>query len=128
MSASDRIGMRKSNEPEQWFWDRHFPELHNLDRTRSVQEWAETLKQFRKSRERVDDFDTLVGRKYEPAPGTASNDSAEKSPDLPLARKYLVDVARLPAETVRAMPDAQVLLLFIARQVLVAWGTPLERL
>ncbi len=110
------IDLRRSTELEQWFWERHFPELRDLDRHRSAQEWAATLRQFRKNREQVTELDKLLGTKYEPPPGTASTDPAENSPDLPLAKQYLVDVARLPEEGVRAMPAAQILLFFIAKQ------------
>ena len=47
---------------------------------------------------------TVVG------PGTTPDDPADKSPDLPAARKYLADVAGFKADQVSAMSAAEVLM------------------
>src|SRR5262249_44740162 len=47
-------------------------------------------------------------------PGRRASDPAEKSPDLPAAKKYLVEVTKMPEPDVNGMPAARVLMLYLS--------------
>jgi hypothetical protein len=102
------IDLRRANEFEQVMLEIQFPDLADLDRPRSAEEWDATLVRVRKEYERLNG----KGRNAPPRkPGTTSSDPAAKSPDLPAARKYLTEVVGMTAANVEAMAPAQVLLL-----------------
>jgi hypothetical protein len=105
------IDLRNGYEFEQVMPELQFPDLADLNRARSAEDWDATLTRFRKEIERMMKFE----KDPKPLkPGTTSNDAAAKSPDLPGARKYLTEVVGLPSARVEAMPPAQVLLLHIS--------------
>jgi hypothetical protein len=108
------IDLRESMEIEQQVMETQFPELADLDSPRSPEQWDRVLKKLRT------EFATVAGlgegeggAKWKPIPGTTADDPASKSPDLPAARKYLVERRKLAADVVDAMPPAQVLLIYI---------------
>jgi hypothetical protein len=103
------IDLRKSMELEQRILEMQFPDLADLDRPRTPEQWDAALARVRKEAERIG---ALV-RGKETRPGTSAADPAAKSPDLPAAKKYLVEVVKTPAAAVDAMPPAQVLLLYM---------------
>ncbi len=105
------IGTRKGEEFEQQMLVMQFPDLADVDRPRSAEQWDEALKRVRKEIERIIAFDKEAKRI--PAGSTAA-DPAGKSPDLEIARKYVAKRRRLSAQQVRALPPAQVLMLYIA--------------
>jgi hypothetical protein len=105
------IDLRKANEFEQKMLEMQFPDLADLDRPRSAEEWEAALVRVRKELERIGGLDKEA---KPPKAGTTSTDPAGKSPDLPAARKYLTEVAGLPAADVEAMPPARVLLLYLS--------------
>jgi hypothetical protein len=110
------IDLRDGNEFEQEMLELQFPDMADLDRSRSAAEWDAALVRVRKELERILRFDLEGGTPPKPlTPGTKSSDPAAKSPDLPAARKYLTEVAGMTAANVEAMPPAQVLLLYISR-------------
>jgi hypothetical protein len=106
------IDLRKANELEQRVPEMQIPDLAELDRPRSPEEWDATLVRVRKVLEQISKFEK--GYKG-PPPGAAPTDPAGKSPDLPAARKYLAEVAGMRAADIEAMPPAQVLLLYISK-------------
>jgi hypothetical protein len=109
------IDMRDSMDFEYRFLDMQFPDLADLDRTRSPEQWGAVLKKVRT------EFYPLAAGGPEsgapglpkPIPGNAPTDPASKSPDLAAARKYLTEHRKLAADKVEAMPAAQVLLLYL---------------
>jgi hypothetical protein len=104
------IDLRKSLEFEQRVLEFQFPDLADLDRPRTPEQWDALLKKVRTDFERILQFEP----KKEPIPpGTSANDPAAKSPDLPTAKKYLIERLHKPADEVKAMPPAQVLLLYL---------------
>jgi hypothetical protein len=106
------IDLRKGMEFEQKVMELQFPDLADLDRPRSPEQWDGVLKRVRIEFQRIADFDKE--KKLEPPPGTTSVDPASKSPDLPAARKFLADAMKKAATEIDAMPPAQILLLFMA--------------
>lgn len=104
------ISLRRALEFEQRLLEYQFPELADLDRPRSPEQWDALLKKVRTDFQQLLDTDT----KKEPIPpGTAPDDPAAKSPDLPAAKKYLTEQRHRPAAEVNALPPAQVLLLYL---------------
>lgn len=102
------IDLRRAYEFEQILLELQFPDMADLDRPRSAEEWDAALVRVRKEYERLYKF----GRNAKPLkPGTTSSDPAAKSPDLLVARKYLTEGIGMTAANVEAMPPAQVLLL-----------------
>jgi hypothetical protein len=108
------LDLRKEMEFERRMVQLQFPDLADLKRERTPGEWDATLRRFRTQ------FQPLLGlasegpsQKLTPLPGAAPTDPAANSPELPEARKYLVERMHMPAAKVEAMPPAQVLLLHI---------------
>ncbi len=109
------IDLRRANEGEQAVLEMQFPDMAELDRPRSAEEWDAALVRVRKEAERLLKMELEGTKPPKPLkPGTTSADPAAKSPDLPAARKYLAEVVGLTAAHVEAMPPAQVLLLYIS--------------
>jgi hypothetical protein len=106
------IDLRKGMEFEQKVMELEFPDLADLDRPRSPEQWDGVLKRVRIEYKRFADSDKE--EKLGARPGTTPADPASKSPDLPLARKFLADRMKKTATEIDAMPPAQVLLLFMA--------------
>jgi hypothetical protein len=105
------IGLRKGEDFEYTVMHRQFPDLADLERARTVEQWDEALKRVRTERNRL----TLLDREAKPLPaGTTPDEPASKSPDLATARRYLTEQRKLPAERVKEMPPAQVLMLWMA--------------
>lgn len=104
------ISLRHAMEFEQRFMAYQFPELTDLDRPRTPEQWDALLKHVRTEFQRITQFD----QKKEPLPpGTGPNDPASQSPDLPAAKKYLIEQRHQPAAEINAMPPAQVLLRYL---------------
>jgi hypothetical protein len=104
------IDMRRGNEFEEGLFELQFPDLADLDRPRSAQEWDGTLRRFRTEVERIIKMDTSSKGL---TAGNGVADPASASPDLPEARKYLARTAGMAADKVDAMHPAQVLLLYL---------------
>jgi hypothetical protein len=105
------VDLRNANEFEQSMLELQFPEMADLDRSRTPEQWDAALSNFRRELERVTKLDPDT---VKPRPGTMSSDPAGKSPDLPVARKYLTEVVGMTAAHVEAMPPAQILMLYIS--------------
>jgi hypothetical protein len=103
------IDLRNGYEFEQVLAELQFPDLADFKRARAAEDWDVTLARVRREMERVLHFEKIKLRD-----GSKSTDSAAKSPDLPAARKYLIEVVGLSKASVEAMPPAQVLLLHIS--------------
>jgi hypothetical protein len=108
---SPLIDLRKATELEFKMLEMQCPDLADLDRPRSPEEWDAALRRVRKEFARFSEGDKDA---KPPKEGTAASDPAAKSPDLPAAKKYLTEVVGLSATGVGAMPPAQVLLLYLS--------------
>ncbi len=105
------IDLRNPNEYEQAILEMQFPDLADLSRPRTAEEWDAGLKRTRLIYRDVFSGETDEERQKrvkDPA------EPASKSPDLPIAKKYLVDVAGIAAAKIEAMAPAQILLLYLS--------------
>jgi hypothetical protein len=110
------IDLRKGMDFEYQTLEKQFPELGDLDRERSAEQWDDVLRRFRKELQVLILVPAEEGRRKLPdyvPKNCAPGDPAAKSPDLPEARRYVSRAKRLSAEKVEAMPPAQLLLLYI---------------
>jgi len=105
------IDLRTQFELEYRMVELQFPVLADLKRERAPAEWDATLKRVRTELQRILGYDT--SDKRAPLPGRTPMDPAAKSPELPEAKKYLVERMQVLADKVDAMPPAQVLLLHL---------------
>jgi hypothetical protein len=108
------ISVRNPNEYEQKLLEMQFPDMSDLDRPRSAEDWEATLKRVRQGFEQFDKLNQAREEEKIVRPGTSSKDPAARSPDLPEARKYLATVVGLPAARIESMPSAQVLLSYMS--------------
>ncbi len=100
---------------EQNMLEMQFPDLADLDRPRTPEQWDAVLVRVRKELERLNKLEPEGSTQPKPLKtGTTSSDPAAKSPDLPAARKYLTEVVGMKAANVEAMPPAQILLLYLS--------------
>jgi hypothetical protein len=105
------IDLRKEFEFEYRMLELQFPDLADLKRERAPAEWEAALKRVRAEFNRISGLLEEGKEKKLSEPVIEPNDPAAKSPELPAAKKYLVEQLHLPAEKVDAMPPAQVILL-----------------
>lgn len=106
------IDLRTAWDFEQRFFEMEFPEMLDLNRSRTPAQWDDLLKRLRTKMKELEA--TMADDSNKPAPpigGTAPDDPASKSPDLGRARDYL---SKRPGLDVAAMSPAQVLLLYIS--------------
>ncbi|HEY7156874.1 MAG TPA: hypothetical protein VH575_23100 [Gemmataceae bacterium] len=104
------IDLRRANELEQQLMERQLPDMADLQRPRSPEQWEAALQRVRKELERLTKANQGA---MAPKPDTARV-PANKSPDLPIARKYLTEVVGMSAARVNAMPPAEILLLYMS--------------
>ncbi len=108
------INLRHEFELERRMVELEFPELADLQRERTPEEWDARLKRFRIRFARLREHDlTGPGAIQIPLSDRGPGDPAAKSPELPAARNFLVEHLQLAPERVQAMPPAQVLLLYL---------------
>jgi hypothetical protein len=107
------IDLRHAMEEEYRLVEKQFPDMADLHRPRANEEWDATLRRVRKELERILQFDPAELEKVR-KPGSGANDPADKSPDLPVAKNYLIEVTGLPESDVNAMPASRVLLLYLS--------------
>jgi hypothetical protein len=107
------IDLRVPLEWEYRMLEMQFPELNDLDRERTPEQWDVILQRVRTELRHLDEgAEAGKPRHLEWYPkDCAPGDAAAKSPELPAARKYVARTKGLPADKVEAMPPAQVLLL-----------------
>lgn len=108
------IDLRKGYDFERVMLELQFPDLAELDRPRTAEEWDATFSRILVS-VRTEFKRLMEGSKNvkPPKPGNAPNDPASKSPDLPAARKYLAEVVGMSAARIDAMSPAEVLLRYM---------------
>ncbi len=108
------IDLRGSEEWEYRMAEMQIPELLDLDRERTAEQWDGVLKRIRTYLWRMVVEDSEGGNPKYPAWFPKDRDPGEpaaKSPDLAAACKFVARCKGLPPEQVEAMPPAQVLLL-----------------
>jgi hypothetical protein len=103
------IDERKASEYEQRTVELQFPELADLHRPRSPEEWDAALRRLRQNME-LYMFSENDPKPQHLKPGSTAADPASKSPDLPAAKKYLAESADMTAAKIEAMSPAEVLL------------------
>jgi hypothetical protein len=110
------IGLRSGLAFEYQTFDKQFPELSDLDRERTAEQWDGVLRRLRTELRELALMPAEGGKQKLPdwfPKEYAPEDPAAKSPDLSLARQYVARTRGLSADKVEAMPPAQVLLLYI---------------
>jgi len=109
------IDLRKAMEFEQRFLEMEIPDIADLDRQRTPDQWDELLKKLRTKMKVLMELPSEGGdaNREHPQTGVGPDDPAAKSPDLRTARGYLADRRGLSAAIIAAMPPAQVLMLYI---------------
>lgn len=106
------IDFRGAWEFEQRFPEMQFPDLGDLGRQRSAEQWDDVLRRIRAE---VPLIASIAGEIGEKAPvWTEPTEPAAKSGDLAAAKRYLMDRLTRKAAEVNAMPPAQVLILYMA--------------
>ena len=110
------IDLRRPLEWEYRMAELQIPDLGDLDRGRTPEQWDATLRRVRTELRRLAPLASEGATPKLPdwfPKDMAPEAPAAKSPDLPAARKFVARAKGLPAEKVDAMPPAQVLLLYI---------------
>jgi len=102
------IYLRHAYELEQKMLEMQFPDMAELDRPHSPEQWDAALQRVRQEIERIAKFEKSPPKFVDPT------EPAAKSADLPVARKYLTEVVKIPVAQVEAMPPAQILLLYLS--------------
>jgi hypothetical protein len=103
------VDLRRSMEFESQVAYMEFPELADLDRPRSPEQWADVLEHINHQMNRLAGL-SKEGGKPEPAPP-----APDPAKELATAKKYLMEVAGIPQAQLDAMPPAQILVLHMAR-------------
>jgi hypothetical protein len=109
------LDLRKEYDFEYRMMELQFPDLADLKRERSPADWDAALKRVRT------EFDRIAGglssengkesKRFTRLAYTAPTEPAGNSPELPDAKKYLIEQSHRPADEVNAMPASQVILL-----------------
>jgi hypothetical protein len=110
------IDLRAGEEWEYGMVEMQYPELGDLDRGRTPEQWDAVLRRIRSESRGLAMMTEETGKPKLPdwfPKDYAPDEPAAKSPDLPAARKHVARTKHLTAQQVEAMPPAQVLLLYI---------------
>jgi hypothetical protein len=112
------IDMRHALDLEYRMLEMQFPQLADLDRERTSQQWDAVLRHVRADVQRIAVPLSESPSKKGPPPvvfprDCAPTDPASKCPDLPAAREYVARARNLTAEKVDAMAPAQLVLLYM---------------
>jgi hypothetical protein len=107
------IDIRKEFELEQRCVELQFPDLADIDRPRSAEQWDALLANVRSEMRRLVAVSEGSVKPKPPLAGTAPEDPAARSPDLLTAKKYLTERLGMKSAEVDAMPPARVLLVWI---------------
>jgi hypothetical protein len=110
------IDLRRGMEFEYSMLEKQFPQLGDLERQRTAEQWDSTLQRVRTDLRELAELPAEGGKRKLPdwfPKNCGPGDPAAKSPDLPAARKFVAGTKGLSAEKVEAMPPAQVLLLYM---------------
>ena len=91
-----------------------FPDLADLDRPRSPEQWTAVLRNVRSRYKLIAGLGSEgEAGGFKSTPGAGPDDPASKSPDLNAARKYLIEHRKMTATQAESAPAAQVVLLFL---------------
>jgi hypothetical protein len=108
------LDSRTEYEFEYRMMELQFPDLADLTRERAPAEWDAALRRVRTEFQRIQGLVTEGSEgKLKPIPGSSASDPADRSHELPEARKFLIEHLQMPAARVQDMPAAQLLLLYI---------------
>src|SRR5262249_9273582 len=109
------IDVRPGMEFEHRVLELEFPDLADLDRERTPEQWAAVLKRVRDKIKRITNDVKGVGEK----PAGDKNpvtEAFDRLAEVSTAKKFLTEKVGLSAAAVEAMPPAQVVLLYFAHQ------------
>jgi hypothetical protein len=109
------IDVRSGMEFEYRVVELEFPDLADLDRERTPEQWAAVLQRVRDKIKRITSEIKGIGDK----PAGEKNpvgDVFDRLKELSTAKKYLTEKVGLSAAAVEAMPTAQVVVLYFAHQ------------
>src|SRR5207247_11050125 len=85
------IDLRHEMEFEQRVFEGEFPDLADIDRPRTPEQWDALLKKFRTKVQRIRQI-PAEGEQPKPAPpGSGPNEAAATSPYLAAAKRYLAE-------------------------------------
>ena len=107
------IDLRRGYDFERRMVELQFPDMANLKRPRSPAEWDATLRRVRIELQPILALEEEHLKKKD-IPDTKPNEPASASPELPAAKKYLVERLHMPSAKVESMAAAQVLLLHMS--------------
>jgi hypothetical protein len=110
------IDLRAAEEWEYRMVELQIPELDDVDRERTPQQWDGVLWRVRTELWPLVSLSSEGGKPKTPEwfpKHCEPEDAAAKSPDLPAARKFVARTRGISAEQVEALPPAQVLLLYM---------------
>lgn len=111
------IDLRRAEEWEYKMVELQIPELGDLERERTPEQWEGVLHRVRTELRVIAGVTLKSGETKLPdwfPKDCAPGDPAAKSPELPAARAFVAHRKGLPADRVEAMPPAQVLLLYMS--------------
>ncbi|HEV3118456.1 MAG TPA: hypothetical protein VGY58_15510 [Gemmataceae bacterium] len=109
------IGLRSAEDWEYRMVELQIPELGDLDRERTPEQWDGVLRRVRTELQPIALLSSEGSKPKVPdwfPKNCAPEDPAAKSPDLAAARQFVARTRGLRAEQAEAMPPAQVLLLY----------------
>jgi hypothetical protein len=107
------IELRRGEDGEYRILEMVYPELGDLERERTAEQWDGILRRVRSNIQGAAVGDKELTESLRSLKDSAPSDPAAKSPDLPVARKFVARLKGLSADQVAALPQAQVLLLYL---------------
>jgi hypothetical protein len=110
------IDLRGALEWEYRMVEMQIPELGDLGRERTAEQWDGVLRRVRTELQGLAELPATGGERKLPdwfPRASAPGEPAATAPDLPAARKFVARTRGLSAQHVAAMPPAQVLLLYM---------------
>jgi hypothetical protein len=108
------IDLRAAQDWEYGMLEQVFPDLGDLNRERTAEQWDSVLRRVRTAAQRLVAQDKELKESLRLLKNTAPSDPAAKSPDFPKARTFVARTRGLPDAKVQALPPAQVLVLYLA--------------
>jgi hypothetical protein len=107
------VDLRREVELEYRILERIFPDLGDLDRERTSEQWDGVLRRIRTTIQRDAELARETKEVYSVLKAATPSDPAANSPDLIAARSYVTRTRHLSPEQAEAMPAAEALILYM---------------